>query len=47
MIVCSSGIACTIHGNETSTATTVHAYFGLETAELSWERLLERSLSKK
>ena len=42
-IVCSSGISCDAYDG---LASTVHSYYGLQTAELPFPLLLERSLSR-
>ena len=41
-MICSSAIACQVfdHG----TASTVHSFYGLSTAELPWRQLVDRSL---
>ena len=40
-VVCSSGIACTVYGR--GIASTVHAFYGLGTAEIPANMILERS----
>ena len=42
-VICSSGIAC--HVFDRGTASTVHSFYGLSTAELPWRQLLDRSLA--
>jgi len=41
-VICSSGIACQVFNR--GTASTVHSFYGLSTAELPWRQLLDRSL---
>lgn len=41
-VVCSSGIACQVY--EISAASTVHSYYGLQTADLPWLQVVERAL---
>ena len=40
-MVCTSGIACTVY--DPGVASTVHSYYGLGIADLSWDQLVERS----
>ena len=42
-VICSSGIACQVF--DRGTASTVHSFYGLSTAELPWRQLLDRSLA--
>ncbi|XP_066021490.1 ATP-dependent DNA helicase pif1-like [Pocillopora verrucosa] len=44
-VVCSSGIACTVY--DPGVASTVHSYYGLGIADLSWEQLVERSTKNR
>lgn len=41
-VVCASGIATQVY--EKGQASTVHSFYGLQTAELSWEKLIDQSL---
>ena len=41
-MICSSGIACQVF--DLGTASTVHSFYGLLTAELPWRQLVDRSL---
>ena len=41
-MICSSGIACQVF--DRGTASTVHSFYGLSTAELPWRQLVDRSL---
>ena len=41
-VICSSGIACQVL--DRGTASTVHSFYGLSTAELPWRQLVDRSL---
>ena len=41
-VVCASGIATQVY--EKSQASTVHSFYGLQTAELSWEKFIDQSL---
>ena len=42
-VIGSSGIACQVF--DCGTASTVHSFYGLSTAELPWRQLLDRSLA--
>ena len=44
-IICSSGLSCDIYQDEK--AKTVHSQYGLQMAELPYDKLLKRSLAKK
>lgn len=41
-MICSSGVACKVF--DRGTASTVHSFYGLSTAELPWRQLVDRSL---
>ena len=41
-VICSSGVACKVF--DRGTASTVHSFYGLSTAELPWRQLVDRSL---
>ena len=41
-VVCSRGIAGTVY--DPGVASTVHSYYGLGIADLSWDQLVERSI---
>ena len=42
-VVCSSGIACTVHGS--GLASTVHSFYGLGKVDLPAKLVLERSMA--
>ena len=42
-IICSSGISCQVY--DRGTASTVHSFYGLMTADLPWRQVLERSIA--
>lgn len=44
-IVCSSGIAGTVYLRDGTTASTAHAFYGLRTADLSANMVVERSVA--
>ena len=44
VIVCSSGISCTVHESKTST---VHSEYALQTADMPSEMVVQRSLSTR
>ena len=41
-VVCSSGISCTVYGK--GIASTVHSWYGLQTAELPWKQLITHAM---
>ena len=41
VVVCSTGIACYVH--EPGVASTVHSWYGLQTADLPWRQVLDRA----
>ena len=42
-VICSSGIACQVY--DRGVASTAHSFYGLMTAELPWQQVIDRSLS--
>ena len=45
-VMCSSGIACTVHKAHDIKAVTVHSHYALDTADLPWRALIQRSISQ-
>ena len=42
-VVCSSGLSCTVYDGCEFSASTVHSYYGLQTADLPWVNVVKRS----
>ena len=46
-IICSSGIGGSVYDDLHVTVTTVHTFYGLQTAELPWHLVVDRSISNE
>ncbi|KAK3716440.1 hypothetical protein QZH41_007048 [Actinostola sp. cb2023] len=42
-VICSSGLACTVY--DRGVASTVHSHYGLQTADLPWDKVVDRAKS--